>query len=146
MRVIIDGEPMEAADASISVFDWGLQRGFGCFEVIRSYGGKAFRSGGHLDRLERSLAALHIPAPSRTDLEEWVVAVAAAGGDCLVRVMVTEGARDELFPSPSRTVVLWETIPEVPEMVPFNTEEVGDPLHVEDEPPIRYAETVAAAS
>jgi branched-subunit amino acid aminotransferase/4-amino-4-deoxychorismate lyase len=115
MRVIIDGKALEAEEASISVFDWGLQRGFGCFEVIRSYGGRAFRAGGHLDRLERSLAALAIAPPPRDDLEGWVTSVAAAGGDCLVRVMVTEGARDELYPAPSRTVVLWEPVPAVPD-------------------------------
>ncbi len=113
--MIIDGRAMEAEEAAISVFDWGLQRGFGCFEVIRSYGGVAFRAPGHLDRLERSLAALHIEPPPRDDLEEWVASVAASGGDCLVRVMITEGARDELFPAPSRTVVLWEPVPKVPE-------------------------------
>lgn len=115
MRVIIDGENLEAAEAAVSVFDWGLQRGFGCFEVIRSYSGKAFRCEGHLDRLERSLAALQIEPPVRARLEEWVAAIAAEGGDCLVRVMVTEGGRDELFDAPSRTIVLWEPVPTVPD-------------------------------
>jgi branched-subunit amino acid aminotransferase/4-amino-4-deoxychorismate lyase len=114
VRVIIDGVPVEEESASISVFDWGLQRGFGCFEVIRSYGGKAFRRAGHLDRLERSLSALHIDPPVRPELDEWVSVIAAEGGDCLVRVMVTEGARDDRFTPPSRTIVLWESLPPVP--------------------------------
>ena len=33
------------------VFDIGFQRGYGCFEAMRSYGGIPFRLAGHLDRL-----------------------------------------------------------------------------------------------
>lgn len=105
---------MAASEAVVSVFDWGLQRGFGAFEVIRSYGGKLFRAEGHLDRLERSLEALHIPVPSRDDLAEWATKMAGVGGDCAVRIIVTGGGRDALFDAPSVTVVSWEPLPTVP--------------------------------
>ena len=114
MRAIIDGVELEAPAAAISVFDWGLQRGFGAFEVIRSYGGRLFRAGGHLDRLERSLEALHLPVPPRSDLEQWTARAAAAGGDCAVRVIVTGGGRDPLYDAPARVVVSWEPLPPVP--------------------------------
>jgi branched-subunit amino acid aminotransferase/4-amino-4-deoxychorismate lyase len=115
MRAIIDGVESEASAAVVSVFDWGLQRGFGAFEVIRSYGGRLFRAGGHLDRLERSLEALHLPVPRRPLLEQWAARMAAAGGDCAVRVIVTGGGRDPLHEAPARTVVTWEPLPTVPE-------------------------------
>lgn len=115
MRVIIDGVEVAEADANVSVFDWGVQRGFGVFEVIRSYGGVTFRLGPHLERLERSAAALHIAHPPASDLTAWAKDVAEDGGDCLVRIMVTGGSRDELVSSPIRTIVLWEPVPEVPE-------------------------------
>jgi len=105
---------MAAAEAVVSVFDWGLQRGFGAFEVIRSYGGRPFRADGHLGRLARSLEALHIPSPSRRDLDDWVTRMAEAGGDCAVRVIVTGGGRDPRFDTPSTTVVSWEPLPVVP--------------------------------
>jgi len=120
MRVIIDGVETTDQDAVIPVFDWGLQRGFGAFEVIRSYGGRLFREAGHLDRLESSLMALHIPLPSRDSVERWVRSAAGEGGDCTVRVIVTGGGRDVLFPTPSHTIVIWEPLPSVPGRLRLN--------------------------
>jgi len=115
MRAIIDGVESGADEAVVSVFDWGLQRGYGAFEVIRSHRGKLFREEGHLDRLERSLAALHIASPPRPKVEDWARRMAAIGGDAAVRVIVTAGGRDPLFSAPSRTIVTWEPIPPVPD-------------------------------
>lgn len=114
MRAIVDGVEMAARDAVVSVFDWGLQRGFGAFEVIRSYQGRLFRQSGHLDRLERSLTALYLPVPARADLERWSARMAELGGDCAVRVIVTGGGRDPLFDAPPSTIVTWEPLPTVP--------------------------------
>ena len=57
--VLIDGEP----DGRIPVFDDGLLRGDGCFEAIRSYGGRPFALQQHLTRLGASATALAIPLP-----------------------------------------------------------------------------------
>ncbi len=115
MRVLIDGQPVADGDATISVFDWGLQRGYGAFELIRSYAGKPFRAREHVERLHRSLEIMRLIGPDMADVEEWVHTQAAAGGDCFVRVLVTAGSRDPLFGSPSRTIVLWEEMPDAPE-------------------------------
>lgn len=115
MRVILDGAQVSDSEASVSVFDWGLQRGFGVFEVIRSYGGRPFRVAQHLDRLERSAAALAIDLPTRSDLESWVADCAAAGDDCHVRVVITGGGRDPLVPAASRSIVLWEPLHDLPD-------------------------------
>ena len=112
MRVLIDGIEVPEAEAGVSIFDWGLQRGFGCFEVVRAYDGRPFRLEAHLDRLARSAASLGMPVPPRESVEEWVRAVSRAGGDCQVRVLLTGGGRDPLMPVSGRTVVLWEPIPE----------------------------------
>ena len=115
MRAIVDGVEMPAEEAAVSIFDWGLQRGLGAFEVIRSYGGRPFRAAGHLDRLERSLAALHIPVPPRHCLERWTTRMAECGGDCAVRIIVTAGGRDPLYEARSTTIVCWEPLPAVPD-------------------------------
>ena len=115
MRVLIDGELVSDAEATISVFDWGVIRGFGCFEVVRSYDGQAFRVDQHLDRMEHSAQALAIPLPDRSDLAEWIRTQAAAGGDCLVRSYTTAGSPDSLFTTPGRTVVMWELLPDLPD-------------------------------
>jgi branched-subunit amino acid aminotransferase/4-amino-4-deoxychorismate lyase len=114
MRVLIDGVEVPEAEAAVSIFDWGLQRGFGCFEVVRAYEGRPFRLAAHLDRLANSAAVLGLALPPRGLLEEWVLSVARAGGECQVRVLLTGGGRDPLVPVPGRTVVVWEPVPAVP--------------------------------
>jgi branched-subunit amino acid aminotransferase/4-amino-4-deoxychorismate lyase len=127
MRVLVDGVETPEDRASVSVFDWAVQRGFGCFEVIRSYAGTPFRLGPHLDRLERSASAIGLALPPRSRLESWVSAVASSGGECQVRVIVTGGGRDPILEVPSRTIVTWEPLPEVP--VPLRLMPLEAPWH-----------------
>ncbi len=115
MRVLIDGVPIEDDQATIPVFDWAVQRGFGCFELVRSYGGIPFRVKGHVARLGSSLEIMHLPAPDLDDVEDWIRAMAAEGGDCYIRCLVTAGSRDPMFPSESRTIVIREQAPDVPD-------------------------------
>ncbi len=106
--VLIDGE---AGDGRISVFDDGLLRGDGCFEAIRSYGGRPFAIDEHYRRLTASAGALGIPVPAATDLGDWIERVAAAGGDCIVRVVLTRGRTVPGHALPSRCVVMSHPIP-----------------------------------
>ncbi|HAX81285.1 MAG TPA: hypothetical protein DCY40_01800 [Actinobacteria bacterium] len=117
MRVIIDGVAHDAASAVISVFDWAFIRGFGVFEVVRVYQRALFRLDPHLDRLEKSAAAMAIPAPDRTALGVDMARVAAANGDGQVRVILTGGGRDPLQEAAPRIVVMWEPLPFVPARV-----------------------------
>lgn len=100
----------------VSVFDWAVLRGFGVFEVIRSYDGALFRLDRHLDRLARSAAALGIPMPDRAGLAADTARV-AANGDGQVRVVLTGGGRDAAVAAPPRAVVMWEPLPQLPERV-----------------------------
>ncbi len=117
MRVIIDGVPEDERTASVSVFDWALIRGFGVFEVVRSYRGALFRSERHLDRLALSAAALEITMPDRVALARDMDRVAAAGGEGQVRVILTGGGRDLAVAAAPRTIVMWEPLPVVPDRV-----------------------------
>jgi branched-subunit amino acid aminotransferase/4-amino-4-deoxychorismate lyase len=117
MRVIIDGVGCDDAAATVSVFDWALVRGFGVFEVVRVYGEALFRLEAHLDRLEKSAAALAIPMPERRSLAGDMATVAAANGSGQVRAILTGGGRDPLVVAPPRVVVMWEPLPAVPETV-----------------------------
>jgi branched-subunit amino acid aminotransferase/4-amino-4-deoxychorismate lyase len=112
VRVIIDGVPAEDQAASISVFDWAVIRGFGVFEVVRSYEGSLFRCGAHLDRLERSAAALELPSFDRDAVEADMRRVGSEEGDGLVRVVLTGGGRDKHVDAPPRTIIVWEPLPE----------------------------------
>lgn len=118
---------MPAETAGVSVFDWALVRGDGCFEAIRAYQGRPFALQAHLDRLARSASALELRLPVRSQLEEWVRLVALDGGDCIVRLIVTRGGVDPLVAAPSRVIVLWEPLPDLPEELRLLP--VGAPWH-----------------
>lgn len=108
--VLIDGSPVSPGEASISVFDIGFQRGYGCFEAMRAYDGQIFRIDGHLDRLAASAAKLHLPLPARSDLAAWCRQVAGRAGDSVVRVFVSGGVDPKLPGAESRVAVYAEAV------------------------------------
>ncbi len=116
MRVIIDGQKLSDPEAVLSVFDWAVVRGYGCFEVVRSYGGRVFRLDQHLDRLAHSAAVMGLEPPARNDIAEWIN-LAAAAGDGQVRCVLTGGGPDPLYPARPRTIVTWEPLPALPELL-----------------------------
>lgn len=116
-RVIVDGEDLSAADASVSVFDSAVLRGYGCFEAIRAYGGVPFRAEAHLARLGRSAAILALSLPDGDRIRDWVDSVAAEGGDCIVRVVVTGGSDTYAGGSGPHVIVLAESLPEPKETI-----------------------------
>ncbi len=129
MRVLIDGRESDPAAASVSVFDWGVVRGDGCFEALRSYGGVAFAVDAHLDRLWNSAGVLGMDGtlPDRGAIAGWIAAVAADGGDCLVRVVATRGGSDALIDAPPRLIVFWEQLPDLSESM--SLAEISAPWH-----------------
>jgi branched-subunit amino acid aminotransferase/4-amino-4-deoxychorismate lyase len=114
--VLINGVAVSAEDASISIFDIGFQRGYGCFEAMRSYEGTTFRLDGHIDRLARSAEHLRIELPPREGLMSWCRSV-ARGGDGVVRVYVTGGTDQKHPGTDSRIVAFLEPLPTIPETV-----------------------------
>jgi branched-chain amino acid aminotransferase len=90
----VDGAISPTGEATIPLRDDGLYRGDGAFEVIRIYGGRLFALGDHLDRLERSGAAIELEF-DRAALEAEIGALLAEGGeiDGQMRLIVTRGGR-----------------------------------------------------
>lgn len=68
--VYLNGELLPLERAHISVMDRGFLFGDGVYEVIPVFGGRCFRLDEHLDRLDRSLAAIHIESPH--DHAQWL--------------------------------------------------------------------------
>lgn len=114
--VLMNGVNTDPSLASVSIFDVGFQRGYGCFEAMRSYRGKVFRLDGHLDRLERSAAHLRIQLADRLVLRSWCSDV-GAGGDGVLRVYVTGGTDASAPGTDNVTVVYLEPLPELPPSV-----------------------------
>jgi branched-subunit amino acid aminotransferase/4-amino-4-deoxychorismate lyase len=116
--VLINGE---LSDGRIPVTDSAVVRGDGCFEVMKSYGGRPFAVDEHLDRLERSAEALGISLPARPDLVSWVDQVARELGDGAVRVIVTRGSSIPGLDDPSNVIVFghsWDLPPDRGRLLP----------------------------
>jgi branched-chain amino acid aminotransferase len=90
----IDGRISPVADATVPLKDDGLYRGDGAFEVIRLYAGQPFALADHLDRLQRSAAAIELPV-DRAALEQEIEALLAEAGsdDGQLRIVITRGGR-----------------------------------------------------
>mgnify|MGYP001821599038 FL=1 len=129
MRVLIDGREADPHTASVSVFDWGVVRGDGCFEALRSYDGIPFAVDAHLDRLWNSASVLGMDPylPERRDLVDWIATTATDGGNCIVRVIATRGGSDSRVEAPPRLIVFWEELPELPDSMTLA--EISAPWH-----------------
>jgi branched-chain amino acid aminotransferase len=94
----VDGSITGTGDARIPPGDDGLLRGDGVFEVIRLYQGAPFALGDHLDRLERSAAAIELPV-DRGALEREIPSLLERFGDAdgQLRIVITRGGRRILF-------------------------------------------------
>ena len=94
MKVWIEGEIVDGANARIPVTDHGLLYGDGVFEGIRLYSGRVFRLDAHLERLRHSARAIGLELPGGVaKIREIVLATARAYGqpDGYVRLLVTRG-------------------------------------------------------
>ena len=114
--VLVNGVATDPQGAVVSVFDVGFQRGYGCFEAMRSYGGTVFRLDGHLDRLARSAGHLRIELVDRSTLRSWCE-TSARGGDGVLRVYVTGGTDASVPGTDNVTIVYLEPLPELPDSV-----------------------------
>jgi len=105
----VDGTITPTAEAKVGLKDDGLYRGDGAFEVIRLYQGKPFALVDHLDRLERSGAAIELSF-DRGALEREIGALLAQAGpvEGQMRLIVTRGGR---------RIAATEPIPPHPETV-----------------------------
>jgi branched-chain amino acid aminotransferase len=94
----VDGRIAQTVEARIPAADDGLLRGDGVFEVIRLYGGRPYALDEHLDRLERSAAAIELPV-ERPVFEEEISALLAEFGEheAQLRLVVTRGGRRLAF-------------------------------------------------
>jgi D-alanine transaminase len=123
-KVYLNGELMPLEEARIPVMDRGFLFGDGVYEVIPVYQGRPFRLEQHMDRLDRSLAAIRLANPlSREGWSELFARLLAdAPGDQSLYVQVTRGAdsrRNHLFPAAAEPTVFamaWEARPRGPEV------------------------------
>jgi branched-chain amino acid aminotransferase len=93
-KVWLDGRVVDAAQATVPVFDRGFLYGDSVYEVLRAFRGKPFGMPEHLDRLQRSAEQLELTLPPREQIERAIAETltAAVEPDAYVRIVVTRGA------------------------------------------------------
>jgi D-alanine transaminase len=107
MLAYLNGNYLPLDEARISPMDRGFLFGDGAYEVIPVYSRRPFRLQQHLERLERTLAALQLANP--LSKEHWAEVVQRlvddhGSEDQGVYLQVTRGAapvRDQAFPRPA---------------------------------------------
>jgi branched-chain amino acid aminotransferase len=93
----INGKVAPAEEACVSVLDNGFAFGDSVYEVLRTYGGRAFEPGRHFRRLRASAARLgfSVPASDADLLAQVDGLLARAGeGESYIRIVVSRGLGD----------------------------------------------------
>ncbi len=93
----VNGTVTPAEEARVSVLDNGFTFGDSVYETLRTYGGRPFHLGRHLDRLRHSADRLRIALPvpdaelgARLD----ALLAAAANDESYIRIIVSRGQGD----------------------------------------------------
>jgi D-alanine transaminase len=107
----VNGRYLPIAAPAVPVEDRGLQFADGVYEVVKVVGGRLCDLERHLDRLERSLAALMIPMPmSRRALSRVMRETLRRNGlaTATIYVQIDRGVapRNHLFPKAARPSVI----------------------------------------
>jgi len=102
----VNGRYLPHGQAAVHIEDRGLQLGDSIYEVFRAEAGHLLDESGHLDRLERSLAALELPMPVtraalRLILRELIRRNLIRDG--IIYLQVTRGAFRRDHPMPEGT-------------------------------------------
>lgn len=75
----VDGTFVPVAEASVPILDWGFVRSDATYDVVAVWKGRFFRLEDHLDRFERSIAALRMRLPVERDELKAIL------GECVER-------------------------------------------------------------
>jgi branched-chain amino acid aminotransferase len=115
MPAVIDGNLVDDRWAKISIFDGGLLRGDGAFEVVRLYGGRPWALDEHLERMANSCRGLRL----EMSIPDFSCDIARLLGavheiDAFLRLVQTRGGRRISFiegPGPTRDSISLATVP-----------------------------------
>src|SRR5215207_5833293 len=107
----VDGRYLPIDTPAVRIEDRGLQFADGVYEVIKCVAGRPCDLERHLNRLERSLAALSIPMPATRAALKLIIQATLKRNrlrDALVYVQVDRGVgpRNHVFPKHARPTLI----------------------------------------
>jgi branched-chain amino acid aminotransferase len=117
----LNGNYVPAAEATLPLNDLGLVRGYGVFDLLRTYNGVPFKLREHLERLERSARAIGIELPGGVDDVEAITHETYRRNDladATIRIIVTGGSSPNFMTpqgNPSLAVMAEPVTPSPPE-------------------------------
>jgi len=101
----LNGEYVAASQATLRLNDLGIVRGYGVFDLLRTYDGKLFKLHEHVLRLQRSAAAIGLDLPYAPEEIEQIARETYARNqlaNATIRIVVTGGAADDFMTPPNR--------------------------------------------
>jgi len=105
----VNGQYVDADQAALGLNDLGIVRGYGVFDLLRSYDGKLFKLHEHVLRLQRSATSIGLDLPwSTAELEAIARATYAhnALANATIRIIVTGGAADDFMTPQQRPTLV----------------------------------------
>lgn len=107
--VFVNGNIMSSDEASISIHDIAILRGYGVFDFFRAIDGKPIFLEDYLDRFERSLAGMHLSCPySREFLKDNIFKLIELHNQPLlgIRMVCTGGYADDVYTPVEGNVIM----------------------------------------
>jgi branched-chain amino acid aminotransferase len=105
----VNGQYVAADQAALGLNDLGIVRGYGVFDLLRTYDGKLFKLHEHVLRLERSAALIGLDLPwSTAEIEAIARATYRhnAIANATIRIIVTGGAADDFMTPQQRPTLI----------------------------------------
>ncbi len=89
----VEGRLVPPEQAVVPVLDRGFLYGDSVYEVVRTYAGRPFELGRHLDRMERTASRIGLSLPERAQIETELARTLQAAGnpESYARIMITRG-------------------------------------------------------
>ncbi len=116
----VDGKFVPADEAFIPVNDMAVLRGYGVFDLLRTYGGKPFFLEAHINRLYKSAQKIGMAIPwSKAQVTDIILETLAKNShpESNIRIVVTGGSSPD-FSTPKgqpRLLVLVSAVSQLPE-------------------------------
>jgi branched-chain amino acid aminotransferase len=105
----VNGQYVAADQAALGLNDLGIVRGYGVFDLLRTYDGKLFKLHEHVLRLERSAALIGLDLPwSTAEIEAIARATYRHNSiaNATIRIIVTGGAADDFMTPQQRPTLI----------------------------------------
>ena len=123
MKICINGEYLDSKDAKISVYDDCFLSGYGVYDTLRTYGGRIWQMGKHLERFLGAMKALGLSVDySNRQIAEMISETIRLNGfaESKIRVTVSGGSSalyGDLDLKPNLIVMVEDLKPVDPELV-----------------------------